>query len=348
MAKHSRIRFYLLFTGGFTVFWFLFKFGGIPHLSKALASTALDVVLISMVLVPTVEWLLPSFFYKARYRRFGCWLGVLILAGGTLNIIGQLGLQGMSLWGYQASLAKYKEHFFYWFWSDLVAGSYFMLFVVALGGAAIRLAFDRIATSRRLAILESDRLRAEMEALKSKTNPHFIFNALNTIYYTIEASNPAARQLTEKFSSLLRYQLYECNDPSVDITKEIRCIEDYLALQRERAGGTLGITCGGLEELAGFGIPPHLLMPLVENCFKHVSHYSDRPNFIELTGRRMGDAFLFETRNSVDPAQTNGGNGGIGLSLTRRRLQLLGRDNASLTTGLKDGAFETTLTLPLT
>jgi two-component system LytT family sensor kinase len=346
MQKHPRIRYYLLFTGCFSAFWFLFKFGGIPNLGKALSSTALDMVLNMAALVCTVEWLLPAFFYKAAYGRFALGLGLLILLGGSINIVGQLSLQGMSLFAYRASLARYKEHFFYWFWSDLVAGSYFMIAVIALGGFAIRLAFDRIATSRRLALLESDKLRSELEVLKNQINPHFIFNALNTIYYTIDASNRGARGLTEKFASLLRYQLYECNEPLVTIEKEVHCIEDYISLQKERAGKTVEVRCSGFQTLAGFSIPPHLLMPLVENCFKHVSHFPDKPNYIELSGECRGDAFLFQARNSFDPLKASHTNG-IGLPLTRKRLLLLGRDSTALTTAARDGAFETTLTLHL-
>ncbi|HLZ85996.1 MAG TPA: histidine kinase [Puia sp.] len=330
MSRHPRLRYYLLFTGCFLVFWFLFKFGGILNPVKALTSTALDTILLTGVLVATVEWLIPAFFYKAKYVRFGCWLGVLLFLGGSINIIGQLSIQGMSLFTYRASLARYKDHFFYWFWSDLVAGSYFMLAVIALAGFAIRLAFDR--------------LRSELEVLKGQTNPHFIFNALNTIYYTIDGSNRHARELTESFASLLRYQLYECDLPAVPIEKEMRSIHDYIRLQAQRTADTVTIECSGLDQLSGFSVPPHLLMPLVENCFKHVSRFPDKPNFIELQVSRENGTFLFQARNSFDATRPAGATG-IGLTLTRKRLALLGKDQGSLVTAPVDGSFSTMLKL---
>ncbi|HXB07848.1 MAG TPA: sensor histidine kinase [Puia sp.] len=293
MFTHPRFRYYLLFTACFTVFWFLFKFGGIINLRLALLSTALDTLLNLSILLATVEGLMPAYFYKGRYGRFAALLGLIILLGGSIDILGQLSLQHMSLFTYQTQLSKYKEHFFYWFWSDLVAGSYFMLIVVALGGLATRLAFDRI--------------RSELEALKSQTNPHFILNALNTIYYSIESGNQPARELTERFASLLRYQLYECDTPTVPIEKELQCINDYIGLQRQRTADTVTIDCTGLHHLSGFSIPPHLLIPLVENCFKHVSHFPDKLNFIELSATRENGAFTFRTRNSFDPARSLNG-----------------------------------------
>ena len=346
MVIRSRIRYYLLFTVAFSVFWYLFKLGGIPDAGKALASTVLDVALNIAALVVVVEWLLPKWFYRGRYMAFGWGVGLVVLAGGSLNIFGQLALAGMSLFDYQAAAAKYHEHFYYWFWSDLVAGSFFMIAVILAGGIAIRLSFDRILDGRRLARLEAEKLRSDLEALRNQINPHFIFNALNTLYYTIDSSNRNARELTDRFASLLRYQLYECNADRVDIAKEIRFIEDYIALQRERAGDGVSVICEGLKDLSGFTIPPHLLMPLVENCFKHVSRFADRPNFIEIFSEYQGGAFRFRTRNSYIPGK-NGNLHGLGLSLTRKRLDLLAGNKGQLITDPSNDGYLTTLMLEL-
>ena len=332
MARHPRLKYYILFTGSFTAFWFLFKLGGIPDLRLALLSTTLDICLILGVLIATVEQITPRYFYRGSYRRFIFVLAALILIAGSIDIVGQLALQHMSLFTYQAQLKKYREHFFYWFWSDLVAGSYFMLAVIALGGFAVRLAFDR--------------LQNQLEALKGQTNPHFVLNALNTIYYSIDASNHSAREQTERFASLLRYQLYECDHPAVPIEKEMQSISDYILLQQQRTNNTVCILQTGLDRLTGFSIPPYLLMPLVENCFKHVSRFPDKPNYIELSASRENGSFRFITRNSLDPTRANG-NPGIGLALTRKRLSLVAKKRAILEASQGPGSYVTILTLPL-
>ncbi len=95
-------------------------------------------------------------------------------------------------------------------------------------------------------------MRSELEILKNQINPHFIFNALNAIYYKIDRSNGAARSLTEQFSALLRYQLYECNETGVEIEKEIGFIQNYVCLQTERSGDAVRVSCSGFGAMSGF------------------------------------------------------------------------------------------------
>ena len=266
-----RLRYYILFTTGFSLCWYLYKLGWIHNAWWALHSSAFEIFLNLAALLCTVEWLMPRFFYRSAYRSFGLGLGLIVLVGGTANMLFQLHLMGSNPFEYKANIVRYKEVFYYWFWFNLVSGSYLMIFCVTLGGFALRLAFDRVVTARQLADMEAANLRSELEILKNQINPHFIFNALNTIYYKIDRSNGAARTLTEQFSALLRYQLYECNETGVEIEKEICFIENYVGLQRERSGDTVRVSCSGFGSMAGFTIPPHVLAPLVENCFKHVS-----------------------------------------------------------------------------
>jgi two-component system LytT family sensor kinase len=342
-----RFSYYILFSIGFSLCWFLFKLGWIHDAGRALRSSSFEMFLDVAALLCTVEWLLPRHFYRSEYRRFGLGLGLIVFVGGTANILFQLHLfVGGSPWDYHANIVKYKEIFYYWFWFNLVAGSYLMIFFVTMGGFALRLAFDRILTARRLADMEAGHLRSELEILKNQINPHFIFNALNAIYYKIDRSNGAARTLTEQFSALLRYQLYECNEASVKIEKEICFIENYVGLQRERSGDLVRISCSGFGSMTGFTIPPHVLAPLVENCFKHVSRFEDRENFIALTCSREEGNFYFRAVNSYDPAKKSEWSG-IGLANTRKRLELTCRDRFTLATADCGNHFETTLTLPV-
>jgi hypothetical protein len=339
-----RFRYYILFTIGFSLCWFLFKLGFVHNTGWALRSSSFEIFLNIAALFCTVEWLLPRYFYRSAYRRFGLGLGLIVLVGGTANMLFQLALMGSNPLEYQANIAKYKEVFYYWFWSNLATGSYLMIFFVAMGGFALRLAFDRMLTASRLADMEAGQLRSELEILKNQINPHFIFNALNAIYYKIDRSNGAARALTEQFSALIRYQLYECNEAVVDIEKEICFIENYVGLQRERSGDLVRVSCSGFGSMAGFTIPPHVLAPLVENCFKHVSRFEDRENFIALTCRLEEGRFHFRALNSYDPVRKSQ-RSGIGLANTRKRLELLCHDRFTLSTAENGNHFETTLIL---
>lgn len=342
-----RLRYYILFTTGFSACWFLFRLGWIHNAGKALPSSFFETILNLTALLCTVEWLLPRFFYRSQYVRFGLGLGLIVFLGGTANILFQVRLLvGNSLFDYHANIVKYKEVFYYWFWSNVVAGSFLMIFFVALGGFALRLAFDRILADRRLADTEAAQLRSELEVLKNQINPHFIFNALNALYYKIDRSNGAARKLTQQFSALVGYQLYECNEAVVEIEKEICFIENYIGLQRERSGDLIRVSCSGFSSMAGFSIPPHVLTPLVENCFKHVSRFDDRENFIALACSLDEGRFCFRALNTYDPTRQRE-RSGIGLANTRKRLELLYRDRFTLSTAENGDHFETTLTLSI-
>ncbi|MER3498408.1 MAG: hypothetical protein C4308_07125 [Chitinophagaceae bacterium] len=105
-------------------------------------------------------------------------------------------------------------------------------------------------------------------------NPLFLFNSLNSVYFLIDKSNVQAREALHKFSDMLRYQLYECNDDKISIEKEISYLKDYVDLQKLRRGPEDEIELVCSETVKGFSIEPLLLIPFVENSFKHLSHYS--------------------------------------------------------------------------
>src|SRR5262249_13633074 len=146
------------------------------------------------------------FYFRNKLFAFTIGMVSLIIIAGTTIILLQLKFMGYSLSGYPMLIKKYKEHFFYWFWSDLVLGSYFLAGIISIGGFSIQVAMDRLRISRAVIKLENEKLQSQLEYLKNQINPHFLFNALNTIYYKIDGSNKSARKMVENFSSILRYQ----------------------------------------------------------------------------------------------------------------------------------------------
>lgn len=219
-------------------------------------------------------------------------------------------------------LIKQPQHFFYWFWSDLILGSYFLVFFISATGAAIRLSFDRLTQYNKAKQLEAEKASSELELLKEQINPHFLFNALNTIYYKIDRSNTSGRETLQRFSSMLRYQLYDCDKPFVEIENELSFIKSYIELQRERLNKNYTINYRGLDDVKNITISPFLLLPMVENCFKHVSDYPVRENIITIDCIFRDSIFLFRTCNTITP-KTDLKTEGIGLVNVKRRLQLI-------------------------
>lgn len=347
MDKNKRVAGYMLFGLGFFILWFLFKLGGIPNIGKALVSTTVDVLLSMISMAFTVEVLLTSFIYKQRYGTFSAAFVALILVTGTALILAQLAIMDTSLFAYRRNIAKYQEHYFYWFWSDLIFGSYFLVTFLCLTGMAIRMAIDRISSERRLHMAEIEMVASELQGLKHQINPHFIFNTLNTIYYKIDKTNAPARMALDQFSSLLRYLLYESNGPTVCIEKELGFLRNYIEVQQQRLNPGCFVEVCGFEDLHGFDIPANLLLPIVENCFKHLAEPAGGHAFVRIQATHKAGSFSFQTENSAqNPPKPEGK--GIGIDNVRRRLDLLYKDKYSYEVIPGQNKFSTSLCIAIT
>lgn len=342
MKIDNRFAWYGVFCLLYFIFWLPFKIGGMATVPRALLSTAIDVGVSMTAMIITLEVLIPRLMDQRKMILFCSFFLVLVLLGGTIIILSQLRLLGRSVFDYQKDLLRYREHYFYWFWADLVFGSYFMIFFISSVGAAVRLAIGRLQTQHQLDRLQNQAVLSELELLKQQLNPHFLFNALNTVYYKIDRSNGPARETLQRFSNMLRYQLYECNQELVEVEKELSFIRSYVDLQKERLNDNYTISFEGTNEIGSFYISPFLLLPLIENCFKHVSDHPDRENSICIEYGMEGNIFRLYTRNSV-VANAQLASSGIGLENIRRRLGLVYPGRHQLITGQTGSFFEATL-----
>jgi LytS/YehU family sensor histidine kinase len=256
----------------------------------------------------------------------------------------QLELHGSSLSDYHQKMARFNEHYFYWFWADLIFGSYFLILFLSAAGAAIRFAFDRSKTINRADKLEKEKLNAELDLLKNQVNPHFLFNSLNTVYYAIDRNNTEARETLQSFSDMLRYQLYECDKKFIEISHELVFLQQYIALQQKRLNKNYQVVCKGFTSVESFSISPFLLLPLAENCFKHVSNYTDRENLIQIEVEQCDHSFVFRTFNTKESQEAPRMNG-IGLENVKKRLQLIYPDKHELLTQCTETSFEVNLKL---
>lgn len=196
--------------------------------------------------------------------------------------------------------------------------------------------------------MQTEKLQAELEYLKAQLNPHFLFNSINTIYFQIDKSNTDARESLQKFSELLRYQLYECNEDRIPIEKEVSYLESYVDLQRLRKSDKHSIIFNSDESAKNFSIAPLLLLPFVENAFKHLSSSSDMKNRVEVNLQRENGSFKFSVLNSLGPPATTDRKPGIGLKNVRRRLDLLYENRYQLNIQKRDSDFLVELQIQIT
>ena len=172
-------------------------------------------------------------------------------------------------------------------------------------------------------ILQREKLDAELQSLKAQLHPHFLFNTLNNIYSVTESSSPLASGMLVKLSDLLRYILYECNRPLVPLSQEFTLLRDYIDLERVRYG-SLEMNLRLANHTNGYTIAPLLLLPLVENCFKHgTSQVLEQP-WVSIEAE-VNDGQLSVKLINGKVAVPEGApfTEGIGLTNVRKRLELL-------------------------
>jgi two-component system LytT family sensor kinase len=171
-------------------------------------------------------------------------------------------------------------------------------------------------------LIEKERLEAELNFLKAQINPHFLFNALNSIYVLMEEDKQLARNILLKFSSILRYQLYECNTNFTSLKKEVAFIDDYIALEKTRNAKNLTVTVNSPKAFLNETIAPFILMPFIENAFKHISHFKEKKNTIDITAVVVEKNFTLNIANTYEP-QADKEDAGLGINNVKRRLELL-------------------------
>jgi two-component system, LytTR family, sensor kinase len=218
-------------------------------------------------------------------------------------------------------------------------------------GCGVKIIADRYNLEQRLLEAEKEKISAELNFLRSQINPHFLFNVLNTIYFQIDKSNEQARGSVEKFSEMLRYQLYDCNTDRIEIKKEIEYIKSYVAMQGLRMEAGTDIQLYISETLNGFSIAPFIFLTLIENAFKHISHFKNpSENKIGIDIRSIENILVVKVTNTFDKEEKTAHlqpSGGMGIQNLKRRLELLYKDKAHLSVYSNDTIFESILNLQL-
>lgn len=280
--------------------------------------------------------LIPRLLYKKAYLLFGGSFLILVFTSSVLKFIVELKLMNYPLSLLTANI------------KDRIYDNFIPHLLLVSTGAAIKLLIDYARAQRRLGEMAKERAETELNFLKSQINPHFLFNSLNSIYFLIDKKNTEARQTLLQFSDMLRYQLYDCNSNSIAIEKEVRFLEDYIRLQKLRKDQHYEVEVDVAQDVKGFSITPLLLIPLVENAFKHISHHPDARNFVHVELKRMNGTLTFTVENSKDDHQRiTEPAGGIGLVNVKRRLELLYPGKHELSIANSETKFKVALNIHL-
>ncbi|WP_299780940.1 histidine kinase [uncultured Formosa sp.] len=189
-------------------------------------------------------------------------------------------------------------------------------------------------------------LNTELKLLKSQINPHFLFNALNNIYALSGIDTEKTQKSISYLSDMLRYVLYECEQPEVSLQKEMDYIDNYIKLFRLKSSKIYPITTYFNVSSSNIMLSPMLLIPFVENAFKHSNIEKIKDTFITIYIETGAHCILFKIENSIPEAPINkDALGGIGLENVKKRLAILYPNSHDLKITTVNNTFSVSLKL---
>jgi len=284
----------------------------------------------------TIYFLMPRFLYNKKYLRFTLWF-LVFFAVMLIFVAMPLEYLGWKFFLSDSFAEKGKDFPEYWqfFKRNIVWAITVKLMIIGLV-SSIKFLKIWVRSQKHEQKLMQEKLEtelklkeAELKYLKSQINPHFLFNALNNLYSLTLEKSDLAPKIVLKISSLLDYMLYECNEPLTDLEKEAESIRNYVDLQQIRYGDKVDVQLKISEDLEDEKIAPLLLLPFVENAFKHGLDQNVGNGFVHIGMYTENDCFFFNTKNSVSNVPKEG-NSGIGLKNVKKRLDLQYAGNYTL------------------
>jgi two-component system, LytTR family, sensor kinase len=263
-----------------------------------------------------VYWLLPRHLKRSSYIESIAWASAIFFVTG---IIGQLFFLLFPSDGKTQHLFDFPQIMLRAFYCFLKA----CIFIV------LKLTMTWYESQKAVAELEKSRTASELKMLKDQVNPHFMFNTLNNLYGLIGKNPLQAQESVIGMSGIFRYMLYETNQKFVAIKREIKCIEDYIALEKLRYADILSVSVNIDPQVYQLSIIPLALFPFVENSFKHGASELIKDAWINIDLAVYKDEFVFKIENSKQSFNSSDRKG-IGLENVKRRLELSYGNNHKL------------------
>lgn len=180
-----------------------------------------------------------------------------------------------------------------------------------------------LAVNNRLRLTEKEKLSAQISSLKSQINPHFLFNTLNNIYATAIDTSPKAADMVDKLSEMMRYTMKDTQQDFVQLEDEINYINNFIELQKIRLDKSVKLEYRHLENIPAFQIAPMLLIPFIENAFKHGVNSEQKSHIKIGIAMNKTELQLSVVNSKVTVQRDIAESNGLGIENTRHRLNLI-------------------------
>jgi two-component system, LytTR family, sensor kinase len=281
--------------------------------------------------------ILPNFLNQRRYVWCAFAMILLIIASAFIK-------SGLAYYFYDIVIKRNGIKQVIDFWDYFSSAAFVSAFFITLS-TILKFILDWFLNEKVKNHLENEKLIAELAFLKSQINPHFLFNSLNNIYSLAYQKAEKTPEAILKLSEIMRYMLYESNVDKVSLSDEIRYLNNYIELQKLRFKDDIHLKFEVIGDPTGHRITPLILISFVENAFKH-GIVNDLEIPISITLSISDDTLFFHVFNKKTDMNKDS-TGGIGLTNVKRRLELLYKNEYSLTIDDKNDTYRCELNLTL-
>lgn len=265
----------------------------------------------------TLYYLLPRYLLAGRAYAFAFWFTVSSFVAGLAQRYVAFNFD------YPAYYPEYLADPFLYF--PKIIKMFVGIYPVVFTAVAIKLLKFWYANKQAQQVLTQEKLQAELKFLKTQIHPHFLFNTLNNLYALTLKKSDVAPEMVLKLSELINYMLYECVGDEVPLDKEIKFIRNYVDIEKMRYGDSLDVDIRIGGNTADRKIAPLIILPFVENCFKHGASENLQQSWVKVSVDAHADHILIKVENSKGENGHSPKEGieGIGIQNAKRRLDLL-------------------------
>ncbi len=315
------IGFWLLYLVIDSYFEFLVSYGESSMFTRIYQSVT--GVLVSLIPKVGLGYFLVYIFIRREFpKRYSAWVNMLIVVAAVL-----------------CALVIFRLLFYYYVTPVIYARpkplrplfDFYVLnvnFFDMIGPVAILMILEYYHISQKAKesalLFEREKIISELKFLKSQINPHFLFNTLNNIYSLARKQAPQTPDVVMRLSKLLRFMLYESERRTISISEEVKVLEDYTELERIRHGNKLDLVFNKDIDDPDMQIAPLILLPFIENAFKHGAGESRHQAFIYIQLSVKRGKLVFHVQNSSESTEKEPeAMNGIGLQNVQRQLALI-------------------------
>lgn len=305
---------------------------------RMLTSTGLQLLFTVLVAYLNYFITLPRFL---KHKNLWRYLLEFSLPFAVLITI-RVHLQRLLIDGYNHEVGYFYSSFF-------IVQVTAVTFLIAIFVGMLRFAVEWFEFDAKKKTNENEKLTAELNFLKAQINPHFLFNTLNNLYYLAYSQSPNTTEIIAKLSQMMRYMIYDTNQPLVPLSKELEYMQNYISLERLRLNDQIPIDFSVTGNINDVWITPLVLITFLENAFKHGVSNTNKDAWVKVAIKVEGGVCVFTVENSKVKrnASDAGEKSGIGLQNVQRRLALSYPERHALSVEETDNTYAVNLNLIL-